>query len=165
MMQQNGVQKMKVMSSVKMKPYLAKVSTCGIIVNPKWSWLGFSPNGIVQGQKAIEIKCPSKFKDLDINECCHDNFFMTLKNNKPTLKLNHQYHIQCQGIMAITELTTTDFVVYTQKSMYIQTISFDGEIWEKQYLPDLTFFYFEQNKIFEKKLRYITFYLSFVYTF
>ena len=67
--------------------------------------------------------------------------------------------------MAITELTTTDFVVYTQKSMYIQTISFDGEIWEKQYLPELTFFYFEQNKIFEKKLRYITFYLSFVYTF
>ena len=49
--------------------------------------------------------------------------------------------------------------------MYIQTISFDGEIWEKQYLPELTFFYFEQNKIFEKKLRYITFYLSFVYTF
>ena len=61
--------------------------------------------------------------------------------------------------MAITKLTTTDFVVYTQKSMYIQTINFDGEIWEKQYLPELTFFYFEQNKIFEKKLKYITYIL------
>ena len=82
--------------------------TCGLIVNPKWPWPGCSPDGIVQGQKAIEIK----FRGLDINECCLDKiFFMTLTNNKPTLKLNHQYHIQCQGIMVITELKTIDFVV------------------------------------------------------
>ena len=35
--------------------------------------------------------------------------------------------------MSITELKTIDFVVYTQKSLYIQTISFDDEKWEKQY--------------------------------
>ena len=104
-MPQNGVYKIKVKSSVNMKPYSTKVYTCGLIVNPKWPWLGCSPNGTVQGQKSIEIKCPSKFRDLDINECCLDKkFFMTLKINKSTLKLNHKY-IQCQGIMAITELT------------------------------------------------------------
>ena len=42
-------------------------------------------------------------------------FFMTLKNNKPTLKLNHQYLIECQGIMVVIELKVIDFAVYTQK--------------------------------------------------
>ena len=42
-------------------------------------------------------------------------FFMNLKRNKPTLELNHQYLIECQGIMAVAELKTIDFVVYTQK--------------------------------------------------
>ena len=40
---------------------------------------------------------------------------MTLKNNKPTLKLKHQYHIQCQSTIALTELNTIDFMVYAQK--------------------------------------------------
>ena len=52
---------------------------------------------------------------------------MALKNNKPSLKLNHQHHIQCQGIITITELKTIDFVVYILKSLYTQTASFDGE--------------------------------------
>ena len=47
------------------------VSTCGLIVNVEWSWLGYSPDGIVQEQKTIEIKCPLTFRDLDINECYH----------------------------------------------------------------------------------------------
>ena len=51
------------------------VSTCSLIANPEWPWLGFIPDGTVQRQKAIEIKCPSKFRDLEINECNHDNFF------------------------------------------------------------------------------------------
>ena len=76
------------------------------------------PDGIAQGQKAIEIKCPFKFTYLDIKiselkRAFNFNLilFMTLKNNKPTLKLNHQYQTQCQDIMVITELKTIDFVV------------------------------------------------------
>ena len=87
-------------------------SKCEIVL------VGCSPNDIVQEQKAIEIKCFFTFRDLDINECCHDHFFMTLRNNKPTLKLNHQYHVQCQGIIDITKLKTIVSVVYTQKVVY-----------------------------------------------
>ena len=47
---------------------------------------------------------------------------MTLKNNKPTLKLKHQYHIQCQSTIALTELNTIDFMVYAQESLYIQDL-------------------------------------------
>ena len=72
---------------------------------------------------------------------------MTLKNNKPTLKLNHQYYIEYQGIMAITEPKTIDFVISTQKCLYAQTVSFDEDKWEKQYLQELNFLYFEHLKI------------------
>lgn len=96
-----------------------KFSTCDLIVNTKRSFPRCNSDGNVQGQKDIEIKCHSKFKHLDINVCCHDNFFFkTLKNNKLTLTLNHQYHIQCQDIMVITKLKILDFV------KNIQTITF-----------------------------------------
>ena len=45
---------------------------CCLILNPKWPWLGNNHDDIIHGQKTIEIKCPSKFRDLDIRECCHD---------------------------------------------------------------------------------------------
>ena len=64
--------------------------------------------------------------------------FKTLKNNKPTLKLNLLYRIQCQDSMAITELKTRDSVVYIQKSLYIQTISFDE--WGGGASPRVDFF-------------------------
>ena len=66
--------------------------------------------------------------------------FKTLKNNKPTLKLNLLYRIQCQDSMAITELKTRDSVVYIQKSLYIQTISFDEEKWGGGASPRADFF-------------------------
>ena len=80
--------------------------------------------------------------------------FKTLKNNKPTLKLNLPYRIQCQDSMAITELKTRDSAVYIQKSLYIQTISFDGEKWGRgEHLPELTFLFwtFEKQDICNKK--------------
>ena len=49
--------------------------------------------------------------------------------------------------MAITEPKTIDFVISTQKCLYAQTVSFDEDKWEKQYLQELNFLYFEHLKI------------------
>ena len=91
--------------------------------------------------------------------------FKTLKNNKPTLKLNLLYRIQCQDSMAITELKTRDSVVYIQKSLYIQTISFDEEKWGGS-ISQSWLFYFEhfKNKIFATKNENVI-YISSVCTF
>ena len=34
-----------------------KVTTCGLVINPRWSWLGCSPDGLLD-ERTIEIKCP-----------------------------------------------------------------------------------------------------------
>ena len=120
-----------------------KVEKCGLVINPKWPWLGCSPDGIVN-EKAIEIKCPFSKKDLTIIEACADkSFFCTLENDQPKLKRTHVYYFQCQGIMAITGLQEIDFIVYTNKGLNVETIKFDERNWNLVWLPKLTEFYFE----------------------
>ena len=45
--------------------------------------------------------------------------------------------------MTITEIDEIDFIVYTEKSLYIENIKFQKEKWKIQILPCLTKFYFE----------------------
>ena len=119
------------------------VTKCGFFINPKWPWLGCSPDGIISSSKAIEVKCPFTKKDISVTDACEKLFFMHLVENIPKLKTNHNYFYQCQGIMAITEPTEIDFVVYTNKSLHIETIKFQRDKWHLEILPLLTKFYFE----------------------
>ena len=67
------------------------------------------------------------------------------------LKHNHVYFYQCQGVMALLEIEALDFIVYTEKVIFIENIKFLKEQWEKTILPKLTKFYFEhmQENIFQ----------------
>ena len=132
-----------------------KVTKCGFFVNPRWPWLGCSPDGLVNNVKCIEVKCPLSKKDVSISEACEDKtFFMKLSNGKPELKENHVYWYQCQSVMAITETEEIDFVVYTEKSLHIQNIKFQEEKWNDIILPCLTDFYFKYmaQEIFKTKI-------------
>ena len=65
-----------------MKIYIVKISVtkCGFIINPKWPWLGTSPDGILFTDKiiAIKINCPYSKKDLTIVKACKDKTFFLL---------------------------------------------------------------------------------------
>lgn len=62
------------------------------------------------------------------------------------LKRNHGYYFQCQGVMAITETEQLDFVVWTTKDFFVETIRFDRTKWTQETLPKLTEFYFNYMK-------------------
>ena len=94
----------------------SSVTRCGLFINPKCPWLDCSPDGVVNTEKVLEVKCPSSKKHLTIEEACQDkNFYMKFNNGVPKLKIKHPYYYQCQGIMALTETKTIDFIVYTEK--------------------------------------------------
>ena len=57
------------------------------------------------------------------------SFCCNLDKDKPVLKLDHDYHFQVQGQMAITGIHECDFVVWTPKDVFVQTITFDLEFW------------------------------------
>ena len=122
----------------------------GFVVNPKWPWLGASPDALAvchedpSNYGAVEIKCPSSKVNMSIAEACQDKTFYLSKdiNGQVSLKKKHQYYHQLQGIMAICQLNWIDFVVYTVVDMHVERVDFDLHNWKDNMLPKLTNFFF-----------------------
>ena len=57
---------------------------CGLVVSPKWPWLGCSPDGIIlEGDRlvgAIEVKCPYSKRDMTLQEATESDksFFLSV---------------------------------------------------------------------------------------
>ena len=108
-------------------------------------YLGASPDGIVVDEaghsiKLVEVKCPFSARDMTVKEACTEaNHFVVIIiiNNKCQLNVNHEYYFQVMGQMAITGVHTCDFVVWTTKDFYVQTINFDSDLWINTCLPKL----------------------------
>ena len=67
--------------------------SCGLVINPKWPWLGASPDSLAKDSNeknscgAVEIKCPASKADLTILEACVDkSFCLEIKDQIPKLK-------------------------------------------------------------------------------
>ena len=125
------------------------VLNTGLIVNPKYPWLGCSPDGIVLSKEGtiegcIEVKCPYTHRDKKVKEATQDKkFFMVETQHGPNLKRRHQYYFQCQGVMALTELPWIDFIAFTTKDLQVERIVYDEALWQNVMLPKLNSFYFD----------------------
>ena len=125
------------------------VHDCGLVVNPKFPFLGATPDGKVCEDGVtglIEVKCPYSARDLTVEEASRTKSFY-LKNNSGTitLKKKHDYYHQVQGQLMVTGAEFCDFVVYTRKDLFIQRIFADVEFMQSM-LDDLTDFYFKHFK-------------------
>lgn len=101
---------------VKEKGNQCQVDECGLHVHPVHSWLAASPDGLVTDPAAsppqglLEIKClyAADQKGFDPLSACHElgrnSQFCCTKDERGqiSLKINHSYHCQTQGQMAIT---------------------------------------------------------------
>ena len=110
------------------------VAECGLHVNGKLPFLGASPDGLVFceccGNGICEIKCPHKFKDSLISTAILDTTFCLEYDEasaKIHLKKNHAYFYQVQCQLLVTELVYCDFVVWTNKDLFVERILPDSE--------------------------------------
>ena len=123
----------------------------GFVVNPEYPWLGASPDFLIGDSKEAspygigEVKCPFSKREMTIEEACATDktFYLTFCNGKVTLKQNHAYYYQVQGIMATLRTKWSDFIVLTNKDLHVERIYFDSVFWEGKMLPELTSFYFQ----------------------
>ena len=77
-------------------------------------------------------------RSLTREEACQSRFFgCKLDNGKPKLSRTHIYYSQVQGQMAIGGRTWCNFVIYTEKGISVERISFDELFWETKLLPKL----------------------------
>lgn len=139
-----------------------KVFPCGLVVNPKYSWLGASPDRVVYDPTSdppyggLEIKCIESGKGMTPLQTYQakrepqfgkKKSFCLLKNGEILeLDPNHHYHKQVQGQCGVSGLRWNDFVLMTDLSLgdqgvHVERIYFD-EKWHETSLPKLTDFYF-----------------------
>lgn len=125
-----------------------EIKNIGLVVSPKWPFLGCSADGIVLENGVpigcIEIKWPYSKKDMMLADAAKGDkaFFLKLTDRGLELKRNHLYYYQCQGVVNLLGLSWIDFVVYTNVDAYVERILRHETTWEKKMLPELTSFFF-----------------------
>lgn len=88
------------------------------------------PKSLTWAAKTGEVKCPSsKFHVTPLEACEDPGFFMENRNGKPSLKRNHVYYDQVQGLMGLSGAPWCDFIVYTSKGLSVERIKFDQDHW------------------------------------
>ena len=140
----------------------SKLFSCGLVVNPKYSWLGASPDRLVYDPTSnppyggLEIKCIESGKGMTPlqtyqakrePQCGKKKSFCLIKN-EDILQLdpNHHYYHQVQDQCGVSGLKWNDFVLMTDlafgdQGIHVERIYFD-ETWHETSLPILSNFYF-----------------------
>lgn len=111
------------------------VSDSRLIINTKWPHLGASPDGIIAceccGKGCLEVKCPFCAKGLSIQDASNVKGSCLIEiNGSILLDHNHAYYYQVQAQIFIGEMDYCDFVVWTEKDIYIERIYGDEDFWD-----------------------------------
>ena len=127
------------------------LSVCpsGFIVCSDYPFLGASPDGAVFSPALpdphgyLEIKCPYNQRNMTpLDACTSAEFCCELgEDGQMKLRRSHHYYAQVQGQMAIGKRNWCDFVIYTQKNIAVERITFDSSYWSNELQPKLVDFY------------------------
>lgn len=94
-----------------------EIVPCGLFVDKNVPFLAASPDGLVDNNSIVEIKCPASIKDYTPEEAYEMNKlkFMTHNEGHFRLKTSHKYYYQVQGQLHITDRKFCYFCVWTPK--------------------------------------------------
>ncbi|XP_022298918.2 uncharacterized protein LOC111107831 isoform X1 [Crassostrea virginica] len=111
-------------------------SETGILVYKDFPYFAASPDGITEckccGRGLLEIKCPFSLQHEISQVAMSKNSSCILVDGKYELKknLSSPYYVQMLGQMAIGHFSFCDFVLYTQKDIYVERIQYSSADWE-----------------------------------
>lgn len=105
------------------------VDECGFFVHPEYDWLGASPDGLIDDDGVLEVKCPFGLR----NKKGDDLVFKSAKDQP-------HYFAQMQIEMACTGRAYTDFYQWTKHGDSLETVEFRKK-WFDDNLPALESFY------------------------
>ena len=112
-----------------------KIYESGCVINSAFPWLAASPDGIVYhkdvGYGLVEVKCSYSKRNVTPLDACKDPaFFCFEADGKVHLKDDHAYYAQVQGQLGVCGASYCDFVVYTNKGLSIERITFNAAFWK-----------------------------------
>ncbi|XP_021352053.1 uncharacterized protein LOC110449491 isoform X1 [Mizuhopecten yessoensis] len=104
----------------------------GLVINPKYPYIGASPDSVVScdccGEGFVEVKCPYCVRSMPITEAtdikasCLESIDGSVR-----LKKKHSYYSQVQTQIFVCDKQYCDFVVWTEQEVHIERIEPDEE--------------------------------------
>lgn len=91
----------------------------------KSGYLGASPDGVIDEETIIEIKCPYAASKLTPEQAIEEKKikYIVLKNGKYFLKKTDNYYYQDQGQLAIGNFRYCYFIVWTPLGMIVDKVT------------------------------------------
>lgn len=125
----------------------------GLVISTETPYIGASPDARVHDPTyspphgLAEYKNPYSSRQLSIDEACQSKTFFLQKEEKDgkitySLKRRHDYYYQVQCQLYCEGREWCDFVVRTEKGIFIERISQDNKWWKEQ-IPKIKEFYFK----------------------
>ena len=97
-----------------------KIQSAGLIVDKNIPFIAASPDGILDDESLVEIKCPASAKELAPEDAIQSNKikYCSIKDGTLYLKRNDNYYYQVQGQLHISQKTYCYFCVWTPKGKH-----------------------------------------------
>lgn len=120
------------------------VIACGLFVHQEYPFLAASPDGLVDEDALVEIKCPYKARNVCPEDAIAQKLvqFATFDDGIFRLKRTNNYYFQVQGQLFVTGKQFCYFIVWSPHGLLYEKIARDEECWKKLF-PKLETFYFE----------------------
>ena len=115
-----------------------ETSDCGLFVSIAHPMLAASPDGVVDNETLVEVKCPYTSRDRPITHVTVP--YLKLMDGCLNLDTSHNYYYQIQGQLYCTGRTVCDLVVYTVSDMKVIRIARDDVFINAMVAKLLTFY-------------------------
>lgn len=124
------------------------VQPCGLFIDDEFNFLGATPDGLLNDNGIVEIKCPASCSEMTPDDAIFSRKFTFWKidnTKKQILGVNtkHKYYFQVQGQLKISNRQFCLFVLWTPQGIKMEKIVRDSEFWKTNMEEKLINFYFE----------------------
>ncbi|XP_076301517.1 uncharacterized protein LOC143219390 [Lasioglossum baleicum] len=120
------------------------IEECGLFIDASIPYLGASPDGLIDDDGIVEIKCPYTAENVTPEEAIQSVQAvktMFTDSTGTALRKTHRYFYQVQGQLHITGRKYCIFCVWTRKGIKSIRVDRDDDFWKLQMEPKLSRFY------------------------
>lgn len=126
-----------------------KILSSGLHIDSENNFLGSTPDGLIDEDTIVEIKCPYSIAGKDIDQQIKERklrcWMYDEKNDRIFFNKTHAYYFQVQGQLNILKRKYCYFAVWTSQfdNLKIEIIERDEELWARM-TEKLNKFYWEK---------------------
>lgn len=100
----------------------------GLLINKDFAFIAATPDSVVScnccEEGICEVKCPDSLRDCDPNQVDNSSHPFLIVDDLYNVNLSalHKHYFQVQTQMFVAKAVYGDFVVWTEKGLYIERI-------------------------------------------